>query len=312
MRQAKWTILTLLGILFLPACIGQWDNVNHSATTAPSPSATPHATSTRTPEPTHTPTPTATNTGELPGWDLVWRDEFDSAEIDRENWTFDIGGNGWGNSELECYTDRPENVRIEDGVLIIEAREEEYENCDYTSARLKTLGLGSWEYGRIEAYIKLPKGQGIWPAFWMLGDNIERVGWPRSGEIDIMEFLGNDPTTIYGSIHGPGYAEDGFGGVFYTEAGGDLTDEYHTFAIEWTPYQIQWFADNEAYFQITPDEVSGRWVFDRPFFIILNLAVGGEWPGYPDETTLFPQQMYVDYVRVYQKEHYLPPTANSE
>jgi beta-glucanase (GH16 family) len=261
-----------------------------------------------TPEPTQTatPQPTATPVWMRDGWELIWHDEFDGPEIDRNNWTFDIGGNGWGNSEHQTYTSRPENARIEDGHLVIEARKERFVNQDHTSARLKTQGLQSWQYGRIEARIRIPEGQGIWPAFWMLGDSITTVSWPTSGEIDIMENVGFEPQQIHGTVHGPGYSGgDGIGSSRYL-SGEPYADDFHEYAIEWEAEEIRWYMDDSLFFSLTPDDVPGDWVYDQPFFILLNVAVGGLWPGYPDETTVFPQQMLVDYVRVYQSA----PTVN--
>lgn len=262
---------------------------------------------TPTPTPSPTPTPTPTPVGHIEGWNIVWQDEFEGTEIDRTKWTFDLGGSGWGNNEWEFYTDRTENARIEDGELVIEAREEELQGRHYTSARMKTQELHTWTYGRIEARMKLPTGQGIWPAFWMLGDDILSTGWPNSGEIDILEFLGHDTDTVHGTVHGPGYS--GANGVTrsYSLEEGDFSDDYHVYGIEWQPEQIQWFVDDEVFFTLTPDDVPGDWVYDHPFFIILNLAVGGNWPGYPDETTTFPQMLRVDYVRVYQQDNH--PTS---
>jgi beta-glucanase (GH16 family) len=269
----------------------------------------PAATPTIAPAPTHTPIPEPTATPEwvLEGWELVWQDEFDGSEINADNWTFDIGDGtaegipGWGNNESQTYTDRPENARIEAGNLIIEAREEQFDNRDYTSARLLTKGLQDWQYGRIEARIDIPEGQGLWSAFWMLGANIDQVSWPTSGEIDVMENIGREPRVIHGTIHGPGYSGgDGIGGSRRL-SGESYADNFHEFAIEWGPEAIRWFMDDSQYFAMTPDTVPGEWVYDQPFFILFNVAVGGEWPGYPDETSVFPQQMLVDYVRVYQR-----------
>jgi beta-glucanase (GH16 family) len=260
-----------------------------------------------TPEPTPvvpTPVPSPTPAPwERAGWNLVWHDEFESTELDRTNWTFDIGGNGWGNQELQMYTDRPENIRIEDGILVIEAREEPelVGGRNYSSSRIKTQGLHSWAYGRIEARIKLPHGQGIWPAFWMLGEDLYRKGWPGAGEIDILEFIGREPNRIYATVHAPGYSGgDGVGGSLFVP-GDSLRSDFHVYAIEWEENEIRWYFDDQEYFRLTPDDVPDEWIFDHPFFIILNLAVGGRWPGYPDDTTTFPQFLYVDYVRVYQR-----------
>jgi beta-glucanase (GH16 family) len=234
-----------------------------------------------------------------PGWDLVWHDEFEGRELNLKNWTFDIGGGGWGNSEAEAYTRRPENVRVENGLLLIEAREEPTAGREYSSARIKTEGLQEFQYGRIEARLKLPHGQGIWPAFWLLGAN--HLGWPTSGEIDIMEFIGREPGNIYATLHGPGYSGGHGIGSHTTLEAKTLRDDFHVYAIEWEAQEIRWYLDDQQYFKVTTANVPGQWVFDHPFFIILNLAVGGGWPGYPDKTTVFPQIYSVDYVRVYQK-----------
>jgi beta-glucanase (GH16 family) len=245
--------------------------------------------------------PTSTPEWERPGWTLVWHDEFDGEALDLQSWTYDIGGGGWGNHEWEFYTDRPENARLEDGRLVIEARAEEFMGRNYTSARLKTQGLHAWTYGRVEARMKLPSGQGIWPAFWMLGGDINQVGWPECGEIDIMEYIGRDDSHAYGTVHGPGYSGGNGVGASLALPPGELSQDFHVFAIEWEPQQIRWYVDDEQYFSVDPGRLPGRWVYDHPFFVILNLAVGGDWPGYPDETTVFPQTLQVDYVRVYQK-----------
>jgi beta-glucanase (GH16 family) len=237
-----------------------------------------------------------------PSWKLVWHDEFNGPALDTTIWTFDTGGGGWGNAELEYYTNRSTNARVDSGNLIIEARQEPMGGRAYTSARIKTSPLrgGAWQYGRIEARIQIPRGQGMWPAFWMLGDNIGTVGWPTCGEIDIMENIGSEPGRVHGTVHGPGYS--GAQGVthFYDLPGGAFADAYHVFAVEWAPTLIRWFVDSVQYHSVTPIGVPGPWVYDHPFFIILNVAVGGSWPGSPDATTVFPQLMHVDYVRVYQ------------
>jgi len=261
-----------------------------------------------TPEPTPTFVPTTmpspTAVGERAGWSIVWHDEFDGPELDLKNWTFDIGGNGWGNQEWEAYTNRPENVRIENGMLVIEARKEPelIAGRNYSSARIKTQGLHAWQYGRIEARMKLPYGQGIWPAFWMLGENFNDVGWPAAGEIDIMEHVGKEPNRIYATVHAPGYSGGSEGATSNLLVPTDtLKNDFHIFAIEWEENEIRWYFDDQQYFKLTPSDVPDAWIFDHRFFIILNLAVGGRWPGYPDESTVFPQFLYVDYVRVYQK-----------
>ncbi|MBD8657661.1 glycoside hydrolase family 16 protein [Oxalobacteraceae sp. CFBP 13730] len=238
----------------------------------------------------------------VPGWTLAWSDEFSGPHLDRTIWTLETGGHGWGNNEMQFYTARPENVRVEDGHLIIEARKERYQGKDYTSARLKTASLKETQYGRFEARIKVPKGQGIWPAFWMLGADIGKVGWPRSGEIDIMEIVGKEPRNAYGTLHGPGYSgEHAFSKAIALDDA-DYGDDFHVFAVEWEPQAIRWYRDGVHYHTATPALVKGDWVFEHPFFVLLNLAVGGYWPGYPDSTTVFPRRMLVDYVRVYRRD----------
>ena len=246
-------------------------------------------------------------------WQLVWSDEFsqtNGSSPDPTKWGFDIGtgSSGWGNNEWEYYTSRTNNARIQNGQLVIEARKESYSGSSYTSARLLTKGKWAWTYGRMEASIKLPHGQGIWPAFWMLGTNIGSVGWPTCGETDIMENVGNtnDQGTAHGTIHGPQGSGDynggaGVGGTYTLPGGAALADNFHLFAVEWKTNQIKWFVDTNLYFTATPASLpsGGTWVFTQPQFLILNVAVGGNWPGYPDATTVFPQQMLVDYVRVY-------------
>jgi beta-glucanase (GH16 family) len=236
-----------------------------------------------------------------PPWQLVWHDEFDGTALDAGKWVRETGGDGWGNGELEFYTDRTENAHTAGGNLIVEARRETFGNRDYTSARLKTQGLGAWRYGRMEARIQIPRGQGLWPAFWMLGDDIATAGWPGCGEIDIMENIGKEPRRVHGTVHGPGYS--GAQGVTsaYDLSAGAFADSFHVYAIEWDADAIRWYVDDTLYKAVAPKDLPGRWVYDHPFFIILNVAVGGYWPGGPDSTTVFPQTMRVDYVRVYAK-----------
>ena len=244
----------------------------------------------------------AASTASAPaGWTLSWSDEFDGAALDRSKWTFDIGGHGWGNAELQYYTDRPDNVRVAGGQLVIEARREAYGGKAYTSARIKTAGLMEQMHGRFEARIKVARGQGIWPAFWMLGADIGKIGWPRAGEIDIMENIGKEPAIVHGTVHGPGYSgEHAFGAPSRLERGA-YADDFHVFAVEWEPGEIRWYRDGIHYHTAHPDLVKGDWVFERPFFVLLNLAVGGHWPGNPDGTTVLPQRMLVDWVRVYRR-----------
>ena len=241
--------------------------------------------------------------------ELVIQDEFDvNGAPDSSLWSFDIGngegtdaGEGWGNNELQYYTNRAENAIVQNGVLIITAKKESYEGASYTSAKILTKGKFDQTYGRFEARMWLPYGQGMWPAFWLLGNNIDDVKWPNSGEIDIMENRGQEPTITNGSLHGPGYSA----GLAITKAY-DLQDDrldtgFHVFGIEWGPEYINYYIDDVLYNQITPEDVTGEWVFDQPFYIIINLAVGGTFVGPPDDQTSFPQTMLVDYVRVYKK-----------
>jgi beta-glucanase (GH16 family) len=246
-------------------------------------------------------------------WTLVWSDEFngpDGSSPDSKKWTYDLGGKGWGNQELESYTNRKENARIEKGNLVITAQKESYTGADgvtrdYTSARLKTQNLFTQTYGRFEARIKIPEGQGIWPAFWMLGEDIPTAGWPKCGEIDIMENVGKEPGTIHGSLHGPSTVAptSDLTSIFTLPAGQNFAADFHLYAVEWEPDTVRFYVDSNLYatFRSSDWPAGGKWVFDHPFFIILNLAVGGDWPGSPDASTKFPQTMLVDYVRVYTK-----------
>ena len=235
---------------------------------------------------------------------LVMSDEFDvNGKPNSEIWNYDIGtgNNGWGNGELQYYTDRTENVTVQNGVLLITARKESFNGSSYTSARLLTKGKFEQAYGRYEARIRVPYGQGIWPAFWLLGANSDTVLWPQCGEIDIMEYRGQNPTTILGTVHGPGYS----GGNSISKSYNLLNDRFdtgfHVYGIEWGPEYINFYVDDVLYNQITPSDVTGEWVFDKPFYIIINLAVGGSFVGSPNSETVFPQTMLVDYVRVYKK-----------
>lgn len=249
------------------------------------------------------PTPLPIPIAAQEGWELVWHDEFDGDTINRSDWTFDLGGGGWGNGEAQVYTDLPENARLQEGLLVIEARKEpnEHGGFDFTSARLKTQGLKTFQYGRIEARIKVPAGAGFWPAFWMLGANFDEVGWPDCGEIDIMEYVGREPNLIMGTLHGPGYS-GALGLTSRSLQDYDIADDFHTYAIEWDEEHISWFYDDVEYHTLTRSDVgSERWVFDQPFFLILNLAVGGTLGGFISPDTVFPGNVYVDYVRVFQE-----------
>ena len=245
-------------------------------------------------------------------WSLVWSDEFngtDNSPIDSSKWSAEVGGNGWGNQELEYYTARLDNAYQSGGSLVIKALKERYTGADnvtrdYTSARLITKNKFTAKYGRFEARIKIPFGQGMWPAFWMLGDNIDSVGWPTCGEVDIMENIGKEPSIIHGTIHGPGYSGgNGLGSSYALPNNQRFADSFHVFAVEWEPGVVRFYCDGVLYKTRTPADLPAgtTWVYDHPFFIILNVAVGGGWPGNPDATTVFPQTMLVDYVRVYQR-----------
>ncbi len=239
-------------------------------------------------------------------WELVWGDEFTGEEgslPDPLKWTYDIGkgDNGWGNQELQYYTNRANNVSLDgNGNLQITAIKEDYQGSPFTSARIKTQNLFTQTYGRVEARIKLPFGPGIWPAFWMLGADIESVGWPNCGEIDIMELRGNQPHIIHGSLHGPGYSA----GNAITKAYGlhnsrfDL--DFYLFAIEWDKDKIDFFVNDYLYHRVERENLPHTWVYNKPFFILLNIAVGGNFVGFPTSDTQFPQKMLIDYVRVYK------------
>lgn len=241
----------------------------------------------------------ATTTGTL-----LAADEFDGAAGSAPNagiWRYDLGAGGWGNGELETYTDSRRNSQLDgNGNLVITARREA--DGTSTSARLKSEGTYTAQYGRVEARIKIPRGQGIWPAFWMLGADIGQVGWPACGEIDVMENVGYEPALVHGTVHGPGYSgANGISATYRNPSGTAFADDFHVFGVDWRPDSITWTVDGTAYRTVTRADVgSNPWVFDGPFFVILNVAVGGGWPGSPDATTRFPQQMLVDWVRVSQ------------
>ncbi|MGP3984192.1 family 16 glycosylhydrolase [Streptomyces sp. KR80] len=257
--------------------------------------------------------------GKAPGGDqesaaatgtVTFVDDFNGpagSAVDSTKWQIETGDNV-NNHERQYYTAGNKNAALDgQGNLVITARKENpanyqcwYGTCQYTSARLNTAGKFTQTYGHYEARIKITRGKGMWPAFWMLGNDIGSVGWPNSGEIDVMENVGHEPTKVYGTIHGPGYSGSGGIGASYSSPNGaPFADAFHTFAVDWTPNSIKWSVDGTVYQTRTPADLGGKtWVFNKPFFIILNLAVGGDWPGDPDGNTTFPQQMLVDYVRV--------------
>jgi len=283
-------------------------------TVVPSPTPPPNAQPTPTVVPSPTPPPNDPPASD-PDWVLRWSDEFSQAAgspPDAARWRAEVGGWGWGNQEHQFYTDSTRNAAHDgDGHLVITAREETvpssscwYGSCLYSSARLTTEGLFDQMYGRFEARLRLPYGQGIWPAFWTLGNDFREVGWPATGEIDIMENIGREPGTVHGTIHGPGYSGGaGLTGSFELPSGEDFADDFHVFRIDWSPGEIRWFVDDNLVHTLTPGDLPNPedWVFDHPFFLILNIAVGGQWPGYPDGTTTFPQRMLIDYVRAYER-----------
>lgn len=251
-----------------------------------------------------------------PRWTLTASDEFDGAEDtppDPTMWTYDIGGDGWGNEQLEFNTDRVENVSHDgEGHLRIVAREESFMGNDYTSGRIKTqvfvcddddkkCGFEQ-KYGRFEARIQLPEGQGLWPAFWMLGANIDEVPWPGCGEIDVMEYQGQRPKRVFGSLHGPGYSGgESISGDFELDGDETFADDFHVFAVDWDPGRIVFSVDGEVYHSVNSSSVPGDWVFDHEFFVILNLAVGGTLGGPVGPDTVFPAEVLVDYVRVFER-----------
>jgi len=234
---------------------------------------------------------------------LVVADEFNTDGSPNSNiWGFDIGTgeNGWGNNELQYYTDRTSNVKVENGVLVITAQQENFEGSAFTSARLLTKDKFEQRYGRFEARIRLPFGQGMWPAFWMLGADIDENPWPAAGEIDIMEYRGQNPTVLIGSVHGPGYSGGNAISKEFVLENDRFDTGFHIFGIEWGPEAVNFYVDDILYNQITREDVTGEWVFDKPFFMLMNLAVGGTFVGSPNDETVFPQSMLVDYVRVYE------------
>jgi beta-glucanase (GH16 family) len=247
-------------------------------------------------------------------WTEVWADEFDGAAgtaPDPTRWSHEIGGHGWGNQELQLYTDRPENAALDGaGHLVITARREDRDGRAFTSARLTTKGKFQQRYGRFEARLRLPVGKGMWPAFWMLGSGTGdgsaggNAGWPERGEIDIVEGRGAQPWRVSGAVHGPGYSGgNALVGGYEAPGRADLTADFHRFAVEWEPGEVRFFVDDQQYHSVRATRLpaSGRWVFDHDFFLILNLAVGGNFGGPPDGTTVFPQTLIADWVRVYRR-----------
>ncbi len=240
------------------------------------------------------------------GMNLTWSDEFDGTELDESIWTYEIGNGewGWGNNELQFY--RKENTLVTDGHMVIQAREQNFGGFNYTSSRLITRDKFEFTHGRVDIRALMPKGQGIWPALWMLGANLSEVGWPRCGEVDIMELLGHQPNIVHGTVH---YADPNGNRILNTKTktlsgADDFSDRFHVFSIVWKEDVIEWYVDDQKYHTVTKSILGTQnpYPFNDPFFFIVNVAVGGQWPGSPDGSTIFPQNMIIDYIRVFQEE----------
>ena len=240
-----------------------------------------------------------------PGKSMVWSDEFNQTSLDMNSWNYETGGY-WFNNEIQYYRGGTANTALQNGKLVITAKKETYQNREHTSARLTTEGKVEYKYGRIDVRAKLPKGQGIWPAIWMLGDDMSSVGWPACGELDMMELLGHEPHKIHGSINygpqGNSWAHTKTTSYSLPVSEGDFSDKYHVFSVLWEENSIKYYVDDNLYATYNPNNIAGgqAWRFNHPFFFILNIAVGGDWPGNPDQTTVFPQQMLIDYIRIFQ------------
>ena len=240
-----------------------------------------------------------------PGKSMVWSDEFNQTSLDMNSWNYETGGY-WFNNEIQYYRGGTANTALQNGKLVITAKKETYQNREHTSARLTTEGKVEYKYGRIDVRAKLPKGQGIWPAIWMLGDDMSSVGWPACGELDMMELLGHEPHKIHGSINygpqGNSWAHTKTTSYSLPVSEGDFSDKYHVFSVLWEENSIKYYVDDNLYATYNPNNIAGgqAWRFNHPFFFILNIAVGGDWPGNPDPTTIFPQQMLIDYIRIFQ------------
>ncbi len=237
------------------------------------------------------------------GYTLAWNDEFDENTLNKNDWNIEHGNNnGWGNHELEYYTSSPKNVYISGGNLVIEARKEKRDNFSYSSARINTKGKREFLYGRIDMRAKLPVDKGMWPALWLLGSNISEVGWPKCGEIDVMELIGKNPKEVVGSFHWlKSGAAEGTINNKYDLRGEDFSEKFHVYSLIWLRDSMQILVDNSPYVKVARQDFNdGVYPFDKPFFLLFNVAVGGDWPGNPVSTTTFPQKMLVDYVRYYR------------
>jgi beta-glucanase (GH16 family) len=239
-----------------------------------------------------------------PGYTLVWSDEFSGKSLNTAVWNQEqgTGSGGWGNNELEYYTNSLKNTFVSNGNLIIEARKETIGSSNYTSGRMTTQNKKVFKFGRIDIRAKLPVGKGLWPALWMLGTNISSTGWPACGEIDNMELIGTTPATVYGTLHwansGGAHASKGSN---YALLSGDFSKEFHVFSLTWAENNLQWYVDDQKYLDISISDLgAATYPFNSDQFFIFNVAVGGNWPGPPDFTTEFPERMYVDYIRVFQ------------
>lgn len=239
------------------------------------------------------------------GYQIAWQDEFSGTALDASSWNMEQGGGGWGNAELQNYTNRPENVSVANGNLVITALKESYGGNAYTSARITTQNKRDFTFGRIDIRAKLPKGQGVWPALWMLGSEIKTIPWPASGEVDIMELLGHEPAKTYSTVH---WGNQGatvsqhIGNSLVLTGGDDFNQKYHVFSLDWQSNKMDFYVDNVLFYTVTNQSVTGTYPFNKPFFFLFNVAVGGNWPGSPNASTTFPQQMLVDYIRVFQKK----------
>jgi beta-glucanase (GH16 family) len=238
------------------------------------------------------------------GYEKVWQDEFSGTSLDLTSWGFDVGATGWGNNELQYYTNnRPDNLYLDKGKLVIQAKKESYQGSAYTSARILTKGKREFTFGRVDIRAKLPYGNGLWPALWMLGKKIDQTQWPACGEIDIMELIGKEPNKVHGTMHwGASTSNHLSYTTNYTLPSGNFSDKFHVYSMVWELDKIEIFMDDISYCKFDKSKIgSAAYPFNEPFFFIFNVAVGGNWPGSPDASTVFPQQMLVDYVRVFKK-----------
>ncbi len=312
MSKKKWVlIITAIIVVILVAFLaygGVFNGVKTDTNNVSDATDSTKATESSTEATTINDTKTSNSEDTYP-WTLVWSDEFDGQAIDESKWTFVQGGGGYGNNELQNYTGRPENARIEEGILVIEARKESFQGNSYTSAKMSTQAKAAWTFGKFEIRAQLPEGQGLWPAFWMMpADSAVYGAWPAGGEIDFMEYLGHETDKIYGTLHF-GNPHGHKQGTYTLTNGQTFADSYHVYGLEWEPNEIRWYIDGKLYASqndwytkdiTTADPITFPAPFDRDFYMQLNVAVGGNWGGFPDETTSFPQKMLVDYVRVYE------------